>query len=460
MGQVGTLRFVVSAVVGLSFFLLPVPWGDRLTVPFDVAVQWVTRTLPGTVAVYCLVLILIGGVGSVAASFDGRARSKWLEAYRGRARGKWLEGYRTSPMLLVLRLVGVPFAVIYLFQVGPDILLQEGVADLMWNTLTFSVAVIIPIGAALLGLLVRYGFLEFVGTLMRPVMRPLFRLPGRSALDSLTSWVGSYSVGLYLTRSLTQGGYYNRREAYTIVTCFSTVSIGFVGVVAQTLGLLHLFPVIFITYFVAIYLLTAILVRMWPIKKVSEEYLSTPRPEAATREASGLLREAWERALRQAREATSFWRTLREGFVDGLMLASTILGSILAVGTTALLVARETPLFTVLGQPLVPLLTALGLPDAQLIGPATLVGITEMYIPALLVQDAAIPARFFIAVLSISQLIFFSAVGPMILDMFRDVPVRGRELVALFLLRTAMLIPLLALVTALLGWGGVLDGGG
>ena len=149
---------------------------------------------------------------------------------------------------------------------------------------------------------------------------------------------------------------------------------------------------------------------------------------------------------------------MRVGFVDGLVLASTVLGSILAVGTAALLLARETLVFTWLGKPLVPILGLLGLPDAELIAPATLVGITEMYIPALLVRDAAVPARFFIAVLSISQLIFFSAIGPMLIDMFREVPIRGRELVALFLMRTAILIPVLAAVTAILTWTGVLGG--
>jgi nucleoside recognition membrane protein YjiH len=93
--------------------------------------------------------------------------------------------------------------------------------------------------------------------------------------------------------------------------------------------------------------------------------------------------------------------------------------------------AKETPVFTLLGRPLVPVLEILGLPDAQTIAPATLVGITEMYIPALLVQQAPIPARFFIAVLSVSQLIFFSAVGPMMIDMFRGIPVRARDLVCL-----------------------------
>ena len=121
----------------------------------------------------------------------------------------------------------------------------------------------------------------------------------------------------------------------------------------------------------------------------------------------------------------------------------------------ALLLAHHTPLFEVLGWPLVPVLQALGLPDADRLAPAVVAGITEMYIPALLVRDAALEGRFFIAVLSISQLIFFSSVAPMMLDLFEDLPIRIGHLVALFALRTAVLVPLIAALTHLyvaLGW--------
>jgi nucleoside recognition membrane protein YjiH len=327
----------------------------------------------------------------------------------------------------------------------------------MWDTLVFSVGVIIPIGAVFLLLFVRYGFLEFVGVLMRPVMRPAFRLPGRSALDSLTSWVGSYSVGLYLTRQLFREGYYNRREAYTIVTCFSTVSIGFVAVVVQTLELLHLFAVIFIIYFFTVYLLTAILARTWPIARVPEDYFGEPKREPVSVERGRRLwGAAWRRAVTQAEGSAGVLRTVRDGLTDGVLLASTILGSILTVGTAALLLAQGTPIFEWLGAPIVPLLSLLGIPDAEIVGPAVLVGITEMYIPALLVTDAELTARFFVALLSITQLIFFSSLAPMVLDMFQEVPVRAWELIVLFLIRTAILVPLLAGVTALVAWAGLL----
>jgi nucleoside recognition membrane protein YjiH len=439
-----TFRFLFYSFLGVCFFMLPLPSGGRVTVPFDMVVSWITTRASSVVAVYCLILIVAGAVGSaVAVGLHSPPR--------------WSIPFVTSRPLAVARVAAVPLALMYLFHLGPDVVLQESVGRLMWNTLAFSVGVIIPIGAALLVLLVRYGLLEFIGTLMQPIMRPLFRLPGRSSLDSITSWVGSYSVGLYLTRQLTHEGWYSRREAYTIATCFSTVSIGFAAVVAQTLDLLHLFPLIFLCYFLAIYSLTALLARTWPITAVSTEYLGDPNPEPAPAAgARQLLCSAWNRAVQQAQVSSGVARALRTGLLDGLLLASTILGSILTVGTVALLVARETPLFLWLGKPLVPLLSLLGLPDAELISSAVLVGITEMYIPSLLAQDATTPARFFIAVLSISQLIFFSSVGPMIIDMFREVPIRGRELVALFLIRTAILIPVLALVTAALTWLGVL----
>jgi nucleoside recognition membrane protein YjiH len=418
----------------------------RWTVTFDIVVQRIIAAAPLLVAVYCLTLVIVGAAGTTRTLL-----------VQHEPLPRWSQPFKTGGFLAGIRIISVPLAIVFLSGKGPDILTQDSVVSLMWNTLGFSVAVIIPIGAAMLNLFVRYGSLEFVGTIMRPLMWPLFRLPGRSALDSITSWVGSYSVGLYLTRRLTLDGYYTKREAFTIVTCFSTVSIGFVAVVAQTLDLLHLFPLIFGSYFIAIYGLTAVLVRLRPIIGIPPLYVEHGRPEPERLGSSvALVREGVQRALDQAGTAPAPYRVLAHGLRDGAILASTILGTILVVGTAALLVARETALFDLLGRPLVPLLAVLGIPDPNLVAPATLVGITEMYIPALLVRDAAPAARFFVAVLSISQLIFFSAVGPMILDMFRFIPVRAWQLVLLFVMRTVLLIPVLALLTAGLRWSGVL----
>lgn len=424
----------VSAVVGLGFFVLPVPIDGTWTVAFDIAVKTLRTGWGEWVGAWSLGLIALGAVGSLAA----------------RNHAGWAQGLRTSTPLAVLRWAGLALALLMFFEIGPDWLLAKEVGGLMWGVLVASVAIIIPIGAAVLNVMVGYGLIEWVGTWMRPIMRPLFRLPGRAALDDLMSWLGSYSVGLYMTRTLVDQGRYTRREAFIIVTGFSTVSVGFVGVVCSTLELLHLFPLVFGTYFVLVYLLAALQARFWPTTQIDDIPIGPPHPEPDL--PTG---HAWSLAIERAQSAPAMHRIAWQGLRDGTVLAAGLLGTILAVGTTATLLAEQTPVFQWLGAPIAPVLTALGLPDGHLLGPAVVAGITEMYIPALLVRDAALEGRFFIAVLSISQLIFFSSVAPMMLDLFEDLPVRASHLVALFFIRTALLVPIIAALTHLysaLGW--------
>ncbi len=433
-------KLILSSIIGLGFFVCPINYQGKSTVVFDILVTWITKNYSNGVGYYCFTLILAGAVFSILSS---NVKIKGLTPL--------LAYYKSSFMFKLLRILGLFLACMLLFRIGPEFILTPKISKLMWNVLVFSVGVIIPVGAIFLNIWISYGCLEFVGTLMRPLMRPLYRLPGRSALDDFASWIGSYSVGLYFTRKLLSQGMYTRREAFIIATCFSTVSIGFVGVVAATLNILNLFPLIFITYFFAIYFLTIILVRIWPVTFIPNTYVTTPNPEPEFKGSfMHYLKLAYKNAIDRANGAPSFTQTIREGLIDGLKLTTTILGTILTVGTIALMLVEYTSVFHYLGYPLIPILRLLGLPNPEIIAPATLVGITEVYIPALISKDAAIPAKFFIAVLSISQLIFFSSIGPMMMDMFKDIPIKFTHLVSLFFIRTAILIPLLAGIIYLL----------
>ena len=442
------LKFVVAFAIGAVFFLVPVPWQGEVTVPFDIVVSTITATFPDAVGLYALAVIVAGGALTTAAELDARGvLSLDID----------LSYFESSTAFWALRVLGALLAPVMFLRLGPAWLYTSSTGEFMWGTLIYSVGVIIPIGAVFITVFVELGGLEFVGTLARPVLNPLFKLPGRAALDSLASWVGSYSVGLYVTRNVFDRGGYDKREVFIISTCFSTVSIGFVGVVAATLDMLALFPVIFVAYFVCVVVCAVILVRIPPISRVPKEYIAEPDPEVpfvgSTRD---YLRFALSEAVGKARDGETFTGAAWRGFVDGLKLTSLILGTILTVGLAAVLLSAYTPTFELLGAPLVPVIELLGLPDAETVAPATIVGITEMYVPVLLVEETARMARFFVAVLAVSQLIFFSSVGPMTMDMFSDVPVRFRDLVLLFVMRTVILVPLVAGMTHLLNALGVL----
>ena len=81
--------------------------------------------------------------------------------------------------------------------------------------------------------------MEFIGVFMEPVMKPVWKTPGRSAIDAVASFVGSYSLALLITDKVYQDGKYTGKESAIIATGFSTVSATFMIVVANTLDIMN-----------------------------------------------------------------------------------------------------------------------------------------------------------------------------------------------------------------------------
>ncbi|WP_202079301.1 YjiH family protein [Caldalkalibacillus salinus] len=436
--QQGAVRLWFSLVIGLFFFMMPIKINGTWTIIFDFMVSYVRGTYPDVVTLYCLVLILLAALCSMMAKLQRSGMFTMLPSF---------QYFDASPTFFFFRCLGALLAIFIYFQIGPAWLLASQTGGLMYHTLVSSVAVIVPIGAIFITLFVVFGGLDFIGALSRPVMRPLFKVPGRSALDAIASFVGSYSVGIYMTNKMYLQGRYSVREATIISTCFSTVSIGFFAVVANTLGLLSIFPLIFFsTLFVSI-IVSMILVRIPPLSRLPDAYHGHPSPEPTRANRMPIWRFALHQGVMQAQQTKSICKTLVQGLIDGIKLSMVILPTILSVGVLAILIAQHTSLFVWLGKPMEPLLHLLRLPDVAIIAPATLIGITEMFLPALIIGEATIAAKFFIAVLSLTQILFFSAVIPLLLEI--DIPIKLTHILVLFLLRTLLAIPLIAGITHL-----------
>src|SRR5690625_5932074 len=99
-----------------------------------------------------------------------------------------------------------------------------------------------------------FGLLDFFGTLMTKIMRPLFKLPGRASVDSLASWVGDGTIGVLLTSKQYEEGHYTKRESVIIGTTFSVVSITFTLVIIQTFGLENIFIFFYFTVFFSVFI--------------------------------------------------------------------------------------------------------------------------------------------------------------------------------------------------------------
>lgn len=406
------LKLFVPSALGIFIFFVPLTIAGRTTIPLDHMVTG-ARTLLGDLSgFYALALIVAGALYPLV-------------------KGYWRRSL-TERIFTVLKLAGVVAALMALTGWGPGFLHEPDMLPFLFDKLVIPVGLIVPIGAVFLALLISYGLLELVGVLLQPVMRPIWRTPGRSAIDAVASFVGSYSIGLLITNRVYQAGQYSAREAAIIATGFSTVSATFMIIVAKTLDLMSVWNAYFWLTLAITFLVTAITVRVPPLSRMNDE--KTDGEPAAS--SGKRLSTAWQTGLDVAAKAPSLPKSVAVNVREGLVMAISILPSIMSVGLLGLLAAKYTPLFEWLGWLFYPFVAIWGLEEAAVLAQASAAGLAEMFLPALLMGDAGFVARFAAGVVSVSSVLFFSASIPCILS--TTIPISVGRIVVIWFIRLAL----------------------
>ena len=172
---------------------------------------------------------------------------------------------------LVLRVLAV-FSWLTFLNIGPEMIKSEDTGGLVFSSLLPTLVAVFLFAAIFLPLLMEYGLLELLGPIFRPIMRPLFTLPGRSTVDNLASFIGDGTVGVLITSRQYGEGYYSRREATVISTTFSVVSITFAIVIAETIRMQDQFFYFYLTVVISCLIAAMIMPRIWPLKNIPDEY--------------------------------------------------------------------------------------------------------------------------------------------------------------------------------------------
>ena len=423
------LKLFLPSALGILIFFVPIEIAGKRTIPLDHMVTGARALLGDASGLYALALIVAGAAYPLI-------------------RGYWNRNL-TERIFTMLKIAGVAAAVMALTGWGPAFLHQPDMLPFLFDKLVIPVGLIVPIGAIFLALLISYGLLELIGVLVQPVMRPIWRTPGRSAIDAVASFVGSYSIGLLITNRVYQAGQYSAREAAIIATGFSTVSATFMIIVAKTLDLMAVWNLYFWLTLLITFIVTAVTVRLPPLSRMDDS-AADGEPEAVP---GKRLSTAWQVGLEVAEKAPSLHRSVALNFKEGLVMAISIPPSIMSVGLLGLLVAKYTPLFEWLGWLFYPFVAVWGVADAAALAQASAAGLAEMFLPALLMAEAEFAARFAAGVVSVSAVLFFSASIPCILSTSIPLSV-GRMLVVWFIrvaLSLLLAVPTGYLVQALAG---------
>ena len=163
-------RFVFYSFIGIFMFFIPVEMNGTSSIPLDHVVTLI-RQIPYFEVVFGSFVIIVGTVLPFI-------RNTWKQD-------------KVTMILSIIQILALPFLAFYLFQIGPSALLADDMIPFIFQKIVVPVTTIIPVGTLFLAFIVSYGLMEFIGVLMRPVMVPVFKTPGRSAVDAVTSFIVS-----------------------------------------------------------------------------------------------------------------------------------------------------------------------------------------------------------------------------------------------------------------------------
>ena len=442
--SIGTyLKFIVPSLLGIFLLMVPISVNGEITLMVAIWADFIDKYIGAYMPTIAVILISI--------SFLGIIFTKLFQPQFILANNFLRNLFDVGPIVLLTRTLAFIFGILALFQIGPEFIWSEDTGgNILFGLLTTLVAIFFFAGFVL-PLLLDFGLLELFGTLMRKIMRPIFTLPGRSSIDSLVSWLGDGTIGVMLTNKQYEEGFYTKREAAVIGTTFSLVSIDFTIVVLMELDLTHMFLPYYGTIIIAGVVAALIMPRIPPLSRKRDTYYEGAEAQYEEAIPSHLSLLSWgiKQAAERAQKVKSVLPVLRGGTQNVLAMWLEVVPVVMAIGTIATILAEFTPLFTWLGMPFVPILNLLQIPEAAEAAQTVVVGFADMFLPAILGSGIESEmTRFVIGTLSVTQLIYMSEVGALLLG--SKLPLNMKDLILIFILRTIITLPIIALMAHLI----------
>lgn len=443
----GIVFLIIFSILGLFIFFGNVTVGGSSSNAFGFIYNGFVNLFGP--AIWWIILIVI--LGNLAAHVyfryikGGKVRNAFADVYN---HDGWVK--------TCLYVLGSFYAVIWTMYVSlgmkmPQVIVGDATGGNVFPPIVKGVFGILLMGAVCMPFLLNYGLLEIVGAILEPVMRPLFKTPGKAALDATSSFVSSSSLGVLITNRLWKNKIYTEKECVAIMTGFSAVSIGFAYLVIDTAGCSSQWARIYAISFVMVFLIEMVLVRVWPISRKTDVYIdgTVQTPEMRKNEARyslltlprGIMRGI-KRAGISKGPARDIWDSIR----DSVLVLPQVLTMLSAIGLSGMILAEYTPIFDWLGYAFRPLMAVLQVPDSEEIAASMPVGIAEMFLPVLVMAGKTVEisfrAKVYVCLVSMCQIIFFSETGTVMLA--TRSPVKFWELCVLFLWRTLIAMILAA----------------
>lgn len=427
-------KFLLLAFIGISAFLIPIPWKGETAIIVSLITEGIEVFLAPVMDILVISFITVSVVLSVydycMTKFKRRVHP-WVHA-----------NFKTSLSYIFIKIITLICSVLVLFDLGSRSFIaatKDMVA--LGGTL---VALAFSLGF-LLFFLTDGGLMEFFAVILRPYIRPLFKVPSDAALDLLASWIGSSNAAVILSAEKYKRGDYSKKEACIVICNFSLVAVSFCMAVAEIGGVEQYFLQMYVLLCILGVILAVITPRIYPLNHVENTYFIQKEQTVFLDGYGGRFREALIAGCKTAE--TFNLKKLCKSAADTI---STLLFGIMPIGIglgiLGMFVLNYTPIFRWISLPMGFLLDILGVESAYTVAPATLIGFIDMYIPSLLItQVQSVETRFIITTLSLIQIIYITVMG-VVMRQYK-IGLSIWHLFLIFMERTLIALPLIVLAS-------------
>lgn len=443
------LNFLIPSIIGIIIFMIPVKFDGEWTIIVKIFADFIAKTIGDYLPALCTIIITISFVMSVLASFNVKfiKENKLLD-----------QTFSVTPVWLVLRILG--FIVVWMvvlkdkLNLGPffDMIVADESATFILNDLLTSLVIIFVIASMLLPLLLDFGLLEFIGAIFTKIMRPVFLIPGRAAVDCITSWIGDGTLGVMLTANQYESGYYSAKEAAIISTNFSAVSITFSLIVLSQVDMVDYFGVYYLLVCLVGIVCAIIVPRIPPLSLKKDDYVvdSNHDNKDIAENYNSSVQYGLDLAIKRAESHKGIGEFLKNGIENAFGMWFSVMPIVMIIGTASLVLANNTQVFEILGKPFLPLLNFLKVPESLAASKTMIVGFSDMFTPSIIAASTiqSQMTKFIVATISVTQLIYLSEVGGLILA--SSIPVNLFELFLIFVERTIISLLIVAPIAHLL----------
>lgn len=299
-------KFVVLSALGIWIFFVNVTVNGSKAVPMLQVINIVKKAVPAQVNTWLVVLICLFTLATAIAARFSKKKDGWLKSHHGK---DGVFAYFTFVTAAI-------FAVMVVLNVGPQFVIDPTVGTSSVNVVR-DVLYAGIIAGTLVVFLTEFGLLDFIGILLEPIMRKLFKVPGKASIDALSSFVCAPAVGVMITNNLYKNKTYTAREACMITTSFSICSLGAYAFLSGMANCSEYYSQMILTSLILVFVMAAIMVRIPPLSKKPDIYYDGEvqteemRQSGAHYDMNGFLRDKADYTM-LVRELTSELKKLPE----------------------------------------------------------------------------------------------------------------------------------------------------